>query len=53
MIRTGKVIMQDESTNVSQPREERAPWVEPVLSRIRAGSAEVALGPARDLSDYS
>lgn len=49
----GKANMQDERTNAPQPQEVRAPWVEPVLSRLSAGSAEIAIGPVDDGSDYS
>ena len=49
----GKAIMQDERTDAPQPQEARDPWVAPVLSRLSAGSAEIALGPVDDGSDYS
>ena len=45
--------MQDERANAPQPQDQRAPWVEPVLSRLDAGSAEQAVGSADDLSDLS
>ena len=45
--------MQDERSNATQPQEARAAWVEPVLSRLSAGSAELENKAIDDGSDYS
>lgn len=45
--------MHDERAEATQPQQDRAPWVEPVVSRLSAGSAEIAIGPVDDNSDYS
>jgi hypothetical protein len=49
MIRTRrKATMQDERAKAPQPAQHRAPWVEPALSRLRAGSAELLTGTIND-----
>ena len=54
MIRTaGKAIMNDERAEATQTQQDRAPWVEPALSRLSAGSAELAVGPTDDNADFS
>lgn len=45
--------MHDERAETPQPQQERAPWIEPVVARLSAGSAEIAIGPVDDGSDYS
>ena len=45
--------MQDERIDGPEPKQERTPWVEPALSRLSAGSAELAIGPSSDGPDFS
>jgi hypothetical protein len=40
--------MHDERAKEPQPQPERAPWIEPELSRLRAGSAELLTGTVND-----
>jgi hypothetical protein len=40
--------MQDERAKAPEPQQERAPWIEPQISRLRAGSAELAIGIVDD-----
>lgn len=40
--------MHDERAKEPQPQLERAPWVEPELSRLKAGSAELLTGTVDD-----
>jgi hypothetical protein len=53
ILTAGKATMHDERAEAPQPQQERAPWVQPELSRLRAGSAELLTGPTDDLSDKS
>ena len=40
--------MQHERAKAPHPAPERAPWVEPEVSRLKAGSAELLTGPTDD-----
>ncbi len=45
--------MLEERIDGPEPKKERSPWVEPALSRVSAGSAELAIGPNDDGPDFS
>jgi hypothetical protein len=45
--------MQDDKTQAQGFEQERAPWVEPAVSRLEAGSAELLSGRIFDNSDES
>jgi hypothetical protein len=45
--------MQDENKQAPKLGDERAAWIEPSLSRLLAGSAELANGPKDDNIDIS
>ncbi len=45
--------MHDERAKTPQQQQERAPWIQPELSRLEAGSAELLTGPTDDGSDFS
>ena len=40
--------MQHERAKAPQPAQPRAPWIEPTLSRLKAGSAELLTGTIDD-----
>jgi hypothetical protein len=40
--------MQHDRAKAPQTAPERAPWVQPEISRLKAGSAELLTGPADD-----
>ncbi|HEX8261700.1 MAG TPA: hypothetical protein VF547_02380 [Allosphingosinicella sp.] len=40
--------MQDERAKAPQPQHERATWIEPEISRLEAGSAELQIGQIDD-----
>lgn len=40
--------MQHDRAKAPQPAQARAPWVEPTLSRLKAGSAELLTGTIDD-----
>ena len=49
MIRTRrKANMQHERAKAPQPAQHRAPWIQPALSRLKAGSAELLTGTVND-----
>ena len=45
--------MHDERAEAPQPQQDRAPWIRPELSRLKAGSAELLSGPTFDGADDS
>lgn len=40
--------MQHERAKARHPAHDRAPWIEPALSRLKAGSAELLTGTIDD-----
>lgn len=40
--------MQHERAKAQKPAQQRAPWIEPALSRLSAGSAELLTGTLDD-----
>ena len=46
-------MMHDERAEALQPQQGLAPWVEPTVSRLTAGSAELAVGSVDDNADES
>lgn len=40
--------MQDDRAQAPQPQQERAPWIEPQISRLLAGSAELNVSTVDD-----
>jgi hypothetical protein len=40
--------MHDDRAKEPQPKQERAPWIKPELSRLEAGSAELLTGTIDD-----
>jgi hypothetical protein len=45
--------MTENTAKMSETQHERAPWIEPALSRLEAGSAELLTGPQDDSADFS
>jgi hypothetical protein len=45
--------MQDKRAERPESMQDRAAWVEPRVSRIEAGSAELLTGLIDDLADFS
>jgi hypothetical protein len=49
MIRTTrKATMQHERAKAPRTAQHRAPWIEPAISRLKAGSAELLTGTIDD-----
>ena len=54
MIRTaGKAMMYDQSAEATEPQRELAPWIEPMVTRLVAGSAELENRTIFDNADES
>ncbi|HEX8226214.1 MAG TPA: hypothetical protein VF605_20610 [Allosphingosinicella sp.] len=45
--------MTENKAQMPETQHERAPWIEPALSRLEAGSAELLTGSIDDAADYS
>ncbi|MEA3051685.1 MAG: hypothetical protein QOG72_588 [Sphingomonadales bacterium] len=45
--------MSENKAKTPEPKQERAPWIEPTVSRLNAGSAELLTGPTFDGADDS
>lgn len=45
--------MTEHKATMTETRPERAPWIEPALSRLEAGSAELLTGAIDDGADES
>jgi hypothetical protein len=45
--------MIENRAKMPETQQERAPWIEPALSRLEAGSAELLTGTVDDNADFS